>query len=80
MIEGKYNVNYAYTWKTPVATLPMSVVTWLDSVVEDEWGWFFIPHSNMDYNRDDWYEDQTMCLTFKSSQDLILCKLSVVLN
>ena len=80
MIEGKYNVHYDYTWKTPVSSLPMTIVTWLEGVVEDEWGWYFIPHENMDYNRSDWYEDQTMCLTFNSIQDLILCKLSVVLK
>jgi len=80
MIEGQYNVHYDYTWKTSVASLPMTIVTWLEGVVEDEWGWYFIPHENMDYNRSDWYEDQTMCLTFNSIQDLILCKLSVVLN
>ena len=80
MIEGKYNVHYDYTWKTSVASLPMTIVNWLEGVVEDKWGWYFIPHENMDYNRVDWYEDQTMCLTFKSVQDLILCKLSVVLN
>jgi hypothetical protein len=52
----------------------------MDSICVGKWGWYFIPHKNMRWEREDWYKDQTLILTFEDKHDLARCKLSVDLT
>ena len=72
-----YNVIYKHQWTTNTNALPMTAVTEIQNLVRKRWGWHFVPHKDMDYNRDDWYKKQTLCITFENKMDLILSKLLV---
>lgn len=75
---GEYNKIYMYRWRTCTNSLPMQVTHMINRITEGRaWGWTFIPHENMDYNRADWYKDQTLILSFKHEYDLIQSKLEV---
>ena len=58
----------------------MTAVEKIHSIVNKRWGWYFTPHKNMDYSRQDWYKDQTLIITFESKMDLVLAKLLVTIN
>lgn len=75
-----YNCIYKHQWKTITNALPMTAINKIHSIVDKRWGWHFIPHKNMDYSKEDWYENQTLILTFENKMDLILAKLLVTLN
>jgi len=75
--EERYNKIYRYTWRTTVYALPQSVWYKLDAICKGRWGYFFIPNSNMDWNADNWYENQTLYITFEEESDLIQAKLSI---
>lgn len=78
--KNRYNVIYQYKWKTPVNALPQTVWEKLDKLCLKEWGYYFTPHANMDYTRQNWYENQTLYLTFEDEIDLLNAKLSIPLN
>ena len=78
--KNRYNVIYRYAWKTPVYALPQTVWQKLDKLCVKEWGYHFIPHTNMDYTKPNWYEDQTLYITFEDKIDLLNAKLSIPLN
>ena len=75
-----YNKIYKYSWKTPTYGLPMHVSNKIASMVTGRWGWHFVPHENMDYNSDDWYENQTLVITFERKWDLVMCRLMISLK
>jgi len=78
--EGEYNKVYPHSWKTNVNALPMNIKQFLDRTLEGAYGWHFVPHKNMQWEKEDWYKDQTLYLTFELQQDLIQSKLSVTFN
>ncbi len=75
-----YNFIYKFAWKTQTNALPMTAVNKIQNIVKKRWGWHFRPHANMDYSKEDWYENQTLYLTFESKMDLVLAKLLVTVN
>ncbi len=73
-----YNAIFRYQWRTHTNALPMHVISIINTITEDrKWGWAFSPHKNMDYTRPNWYEDQTLILTFEDQSDLIQTKLEI---
>ena len=73
-----YNVICRYQWRTHTNALPMHVISIINRITDDrKWGWLFSPHKNMDYRRPNWYEDQTLILTFENCDDLVQAKLEV---
>jgi hypothetical protein len=73
-----YNFIFRHQWRTHTNALPMHVIGIIDRITEDrKWGWTFSPHKNMDYRRPNWYEDQTLILTFEDQSDLVQTKLEV---
>lgn len=75
-----YNKIFKYQWATSTYALPMTVSDKIQSFVRGRWGWHFIPHENMDYNRENWYENQTLILSFENKWDLVQARLSVKLG
>ena len=76
----RYNKIYRYQWRTSVFALPQIVWQKLDKLCVKDWGYHFIPHACMDYTRPNWYEDQTLYLTFQDYDDLVNAKLSIDLK
>lgn len=76
----RYNKIYRHQWRTSVYALPQIVWQKLDKICTKDWGYHFIPHAVMDYSRPNWYEDQTLYLTFQDYDDLINAKLSLDLK
>ena len=72
-----YNKIYQHQWRTTQYALPMSSTYAISNLVNGKWGWHFLPHKNMDYSRENWFEDQTLVISFEDKMDLILCKLLV---
>ena len=72
-----YNKIYQYQWRTTQYAMPMTSTNNISNLVEGRWGWHFLPHKNMDYSRENWFEDQTLVISFEKKMDLILCKLLV---
>lgn len=72
-----YNKIYQYQWRTTQYALPMTSTNKISNLVEGRWGWHFLPHKNIDYSRENWFEDQTLIISFEKKMDLILCKLLV---
>lgn len=72
-----YNKIFKYQWTTSTYALPMSTSHKLDKMCVGKWGWHFIPHKNMNYSRENWYEDQTLVLTFQNKWDFIHARLRV---
>lgn len=72
-----YNKIYQYQWRTTQYAIPMTSTSKISNLVEGRWGWHFLPHKNMDYSRENWFEDQTLVISFEKKMDLILCKLLV---
>lgn len=75
-----YNKIYKYSWNTPTYGLPMHTSKKIANMVTGRWGWHFVPHENMDYNSDDWYENQTLVITFERKWDLVMCRLMISLK
>ena len=76
---GGYSKIYKHQWHTHVNALPMSAKTLMEKVCEKKFGWHFIPHKTMKWERPDWYKDQTLVLSFESKTDLITSKLNITL-
>lgn len=73
-----YNKIYRHQWRTFTNALPMIVHDHLNILTEGRpWGWYFIPHENMDYRDPNWFENQTLILSFDDEYDLIQAKLEV---
>jgi hypothetical protein len=73
-----YNLIYRHQWRTHTNALPMHIISLIHKITEDrKWGWTFSPHKNMDYNSPNWYENQTLILTFEDQSDLVQTKLEV---
>jgi len=73
----RYNRIYRYQWRTNMCALPGIWITQIEKLVTGNWGWHFIPHKNMNYNRENWYEDQTLFITFENQDDLVQAKLCI---
>lgn len=73
-----YNKIFKYQWFTATNALPMSTIPVIQSFVTGRWGWHFIPKPNMNYNLENWYENQNLVLSFENKEDLITIKLTVV--
>ena len=72
--EGSgYNCIFKYNWKVlGTCALPSTWIHEINTIVGDrKWGWYFIPHKNMDWRKDNWYEDQTLVLSFSEESDMI---------
>jgi len=79
-IDGDgYNKIYKYQWITNVYGLPMSAKELMLDICEKKFGWHFLPHKDMNYHSDNWYEKQTLVISFESKMDLITSKLNVTL-
>jgi len=76
-LDSGYNKIFKYQWTTPVYGLPMDIHNALDKICKGRWGWHFIPHENINYSRENWYEDQTLVITFENKWDLIHARLRV---
>ena len=74
-----YNKIYKHQWRTHVYGLPMSAKTLMEDICEKKFGWHFVPHKDMDYHSDSWYEKQTLVISFESKTDLIASKLNITL-
>ena len=73
-----YNAIFRYQWRTHTNALPMHVIEIINRITDNRlWGWTFSPHKNMDYTRPNWYEDQTLILTFDNQDDLVQAKLEI---
>jgi hypothetical protein len=72
-----YNKIFRNQWRTNRYALPDLWVAQIDKVVTGNWGWHFIPHKNIDYQRPNWYEDQTLVITFENQHDLVQVKLCI---
>ena len=57
----------------------MSAKDLMVELCEKRFGWHFIPHRNMQYEKEDWYRDQTLVISFESETDLITSKLNITL-
>ncbi len=75
-----YNKIFKHQWRTQHYGINMSTVERIGKVATGKWGWHFKPHKNMNYSRDDWYENQTCYVSFEKKWDLILVKLLVDFN
>jgi len=83
-----HNKIYKHQWRTHVYGLPMSAKTLMEDICEKKFGWHFVPHKDMDYrsdswyekhHSDSWYEKQTLVISFESKTDLITSKLNITL-
>ena len=73
-----YNKIFRHRWRTSTNALPMMAISRINRITEGrKWGWTFMPHENMNYSRENWYEDQMLILTFDNEMDLIQSKLEV---
>jgi hypothetical protein len=68
-----YNCIFRHKWRVlGKYALGSTWIPEIHKIVEDRgWGWHFIPHKNMDYRKDNWYEDQTLVLSFENKDDMI---------
>lgn len=72
--EGSgYNCIFKHNWRVLGKYALSSTWIWeISSIVGNRrWGWYFVPHKNMNYQRDNWYEDQTLVLSFEEESDMI---------
>ena len=74
-----YNKIFEHQWRTHVYALPLSAINVIKKIALDKWGWHFIPHKNMQWEKEDWFKDQTLVLSFESKTDLITSKLNITL-
>lgn len=73
-----YNCIFKHQWNcAPKHGLSMSAIIELKSLCRKKFGWHFVPHKNMDWQKDDWYKNQTLFLTFENKWDMIHAKLRV---
>jgi hypothetical protein len=72
-----YNKMYRHQWRTNMCALPGHWIAQIEKLITGNWGWHFIPHKNMDYRRENWYEDQTLFITFEKQEDLIQVRLCI---
>lgn len=68
-----YNCIFKHIWRVLGKYALKSSWIWTISKIVDgrDWGWYFIPNKNMDYRKDNWYEDQTLILSFENKDDMI---------
>ncbi len=74
MPEGSgYNCIFRHNWRVlGTCALPSTWIFKINSIVDGRGrGWYFIPHKNMAYTRENWYEDQTLVLSFSEEVDMI---------
>ena len=74
-----YNKIYKYQWHTHVYAIPLTAIELMQNICEKKFGWHFIPHRNMQYEKEDWFKDQTLVISFESQTDLITSKLNITL-
>jgi predicted molibdopterin-dependent oxidoreductase YjgC len=74
-----YNKIFKYQWTTNTHAIPLSSVNHIRDLIKGRFGWHFVPHKNMDYSTENWYENQTLVITFENKLDLILSKLTTTL-
>jgi hypothetical protein len=72
-----YNKIFRHNWVTPVYGLSQVLIPVIHNICKANWGWHFKPHKDMNYHSDQWYEKQSMVLSFESQIDLIIVKLSI---
>ena len=72
-----YNKIFRNQWRTSKYALPGLWVSQIEKVITGNWGWHFIPHKNMDYQLPNWYEYQTLVVTFENQHDLVQVKLCI---
>tara|TARA_B100000927_G_C16354987_1_gene424942 strand:- start:287 stop:559 length:273 start_codon:yes stop_codon:yes gene_type:complete len=75
-----YNCIFKHQINTRQYGLSASLIPKIHKLSEGKWGWHFRPHSDMDYNSDQWYEKQTCFLSFEKQTDLINVKLLIEYN
>lgn len=75
-----YNKRFAHSYGINAYGLPASCIAQIQSIVTGKWGWHFIPNSDMDYARDNWYERQQCYVSFENKHDLIQVILQVKFN
>lgn len=75
-----YNKIFEHQWRTHVYALPLSAIVVIKKIALDKWGWHFIPHKNMQWEKEDWFKDQTLVISFSDKDDLINCRFSIDLN
>lgn len=64
-VIGKYALGSNWLWE-------------ISSITEGrKWGWYFIPHETMDYRKDNWYENQTLVLSFEETSDMVQAMLQL---
>ena len=61
-------------------TIDKECINVIKKIALDKWGWHFIPHKNMQWEKDDWFKDQTLVISFSDKDDLINCRFSIDLN
>tara|TARA_Y100001938_G_C7920666_1_gene344313 strand:- start:158 stop:415 length:258 start_codon:yes stop_codon:yes gene_type:complete len=75
-----YNKIFKHQWRTRDYGINMSTIERISKLVSGRWGWHFKAHKDMDYSRDNWYENQTCYVSFERKWDLILVKLLIDFN
>jgi len=75
-----YNKIFKHQWKIGTYGLSMVTINEIQNLIKGKWGWHFIPHKDMDYRADNWYESQECILSFENKWDLILSKLFITIH
>lgn len=68
--ECGYNWVYAHKFCLNTHGVPGTLIELMNHVCQSKWGWHFVAHDDMNYARDDWYENQTAYISFEDPIDL----------
>ena len=71
-----YNKVYQYKYCLNAHGVPGGLIAEMIGICDHKFGWHFIPHANMDWSRENWYEDQTAYISFEDRADLVNVVLS----
>lgn len=71
-----YNKVFQHKYCLHVPALPGNLILEMIHKCDYKFGWHFVPHPNMNYNSEDWYENQTAYISFENQLDLINVVLS----
>ena len=71
-----YNKVFQHKYCLNAHGVPGGLIAEMITKCNHRFGWHFVAHSNMNYYRDDWYEDQTAYISFEDQVDLVNVVLS----
>lgn len=71
-----YNKVFQHKYCLHSNGVPGKLIDEMVKKCDHRFGWHFIAHENMNYNRPDWYENQTAYISFEDQVDLVNVVLS----